>query len=53
MRSGEVSMRQDALRGDWSDGLNARQLQEIILEEKGSVCRIFTCLAVFSVPFPV
>lgn len=53
MRSGEVSMRQDALRGDWSDGLNARQLQEIILEEKGSVCRIFTCVAVFSVPFPV
>lgn len=46
-------MRQDALRGDWSDGLNARQLQEVILEGKGAVCRIFTCLAVFSVDFLV
>jgi len=45
MYSGELCMRQDLLGGDWSGGLNARQLQ-VILEEKGSVCRIFSCLAV-------
>lgn len=53
MYSGEVCMRQDPLGGDRSDGLNARQLQEVIREEKGSVCRISTCLAVLVMPFPV
>lgn len=43
-------MRQDPLGGDWSDGLNAWQLQEVILEEKGSVCRVFTHLAVLTRP---
>lgn len=46
MCSGEVCMRQDPLGGDWNDGLNDRQLQEVILEEKGLVCRVFTHLAV-------
>lgn len=46
-------MRQDPCGRDENNGLNARQLQEVILEEKGSICRIFTYLPVAVKPFPV
>lgn len=53
MFSGKVCIRQDLLGQDRSFSLNARQIQGVILEEKGSVCGILTCLAVPIMPFPV
>lgn len=46
-------MKQDSLGQDGNDCLNARQLQKVVLEEKGSVCRIFTSLPVAAKPSPV
>lgn len=48
----KVCMRQDPLGQDGNDGLNARQLQEVIQDEKGSVCS-FIYLPVSVKPFPV
>lgn len=44
MYSEDLCVRQDPLGGNWSDGLNARQLREVIREEKGSVLQNFSLL---------
>lgn len=46
-------MKQDPLGQEGNDGLNARQLQRLIQDKKGSVCRIFTSLPVAAKCCPV